>query len=62
MKCVKVKPQGAGGCNAGMVTQKTCNRKAFVKRGCNGRVISLCKKCDENFGHVVGPKLMAGDS
>ncbi len=55
MNCVRTKNTGNGGCNRGMVTQSACHRKAVVMRELGtGKVIRLCKQCDDRFGHVVG--------
>jgi hypothetical protein len=58
MRAFSPKPSKEGICQASLVTQRNCRRKAVVKRfkmlAKGVRVVSLCKKCDAAFGHLVG--------
>ena len=58
MNAFRAKPSKEGVCQASLVTQRNCNRKAAVKRfkalEKGVRIVRLCKKCDAAFGHLVG--------
>ena len=55
MKCVRIHPIGRRGCNAGRVTQRTCNRKAIIAIvTSSGKILNVCRSCNEKFGKIVG--------
>lgn len=58
MKAFSPKPSKEGVCQASLVTQRNCHRKAAVKRfkvlAKGVRIVGLCRKCDAAFGHLVG--------
>ena len=44
-----------GKCQARLVTQYNCQRKAVTVRVTSkGIEVALCSKCNESFGHIVG--------
>lgn len=56
MRTTRNKPnKGKGGCMLSAVSPYTCDKKAVVTRITTaGKLVHLCKKCDQNFGSVVG--------
>jgi len=55
MNCVRVKPKGKKGCQKGIATQQTCSRRGKVTRKTGpGKFVTLCAKCDKEFGDKVG--------